>query len=214
MTAVPGPRLDRWEWLSALAATIEDELLLGTYIGAPCFEWAALTGERPGNALVGVMGNTLAMACGLALAQPDREVVAIDGDGSVLLELGVLALLGQERPPNLSAWIVDNGCYESIGAGRAGFRPTAPGVDLAAVALACGIPEATTITTAADLAAALGPRPRAAGCRVLVVKTAPAPSRVPPRDVDMREDKYRFARHVERLSGRRVLRLTRQGRPG
>src|SRR6202035_1959974 len=96
--------LARWTWLELLAGRVSDELVLGTYIGAPCFEWSALTAERSGNAMLGVMGNTIAMAVGLALAVPHRRVIAIDGDGSVLLEMNVLALLGQERPDNLSVF--------------------------------------------------------------------------------------------------------------
>src|ERR1700692_3015218 len=119
--------LDRYEWLGHLAARIPDDaLVMATYIGAVSFEWAHLTGEPPRSAHLGQMGDVIGMAVGLAIALPHRPVLCLDGDGSVLMELGQLVVMGQEAPPNLCVLVADNGCYESIGWGVGGDRrPTA-----------------------------------------------------------------------------------------
>src|SRR6516165_11062422 len=92
--------LDRYEWLGLLAKSIpEDALVMSTYIGAVGFEWGQLTKEHPRTAQLGQMGDVIGLATGLALALPHRKVVCLDGDGSVLMELGQLVALGQESRP-------------------------------------------------------------------------------------------------------------------
>ena len=209
--------LDRYEWLGRLAARVpEDHLVMSTYIGAVSFEWAHHTGEHPRTAHLGQMGDVIGLAVGLALALPHRGVVAIDGDGSVLMELGQLVLMGQESPENLSVFVADNASYESIGWGTKGPRPTATALttDLAAMARAAGVPHAATVDTWEDLeremdAAFAG---GGTGCRFIDVRTEPGHARVPPRQTDGFEDKYRFVRYVERLEGTRILGLARQDR--
>jgi sulfopyruvate decarboxylase subunit beta len=207
--------LDRFRWLGLLAARVpEDALVVSTYIGAVSFEWAHHTAEHPRTAHLGQMGDVIGLALGLALALPHRRVVGLDGDGSVLMELGQLVALGQEAPPNLAVFVVDNECYESIGWGPSGPLPTATAgrADLAALARAAGVPDAVTVDTLERLEAELARAFSEPGCRFVVVRTLPGPARVPPRQVDGFEDKYRFVRYVERLEGIRILELARQDR--
>jgi len=214
--------LDRYEWLGHLAARVPDDaLVMSTYIGAVSFEWAQLTDEHPRSAHLGQMGDVIGMAVGLALALPHRPVVCLDGDGSVLMELGQLVVMGQEARDNhlanLCVFVVDNGVYESIGWSSGGRRrptATATSADLAAVAAACGVPYAKTIETMeeldAELALAFGAgQPR---CRFLNVKTLPGNAKVPPRQTDGFEDKYRFVRYVERTEGKAILHRAEQDR--
>src|SRR6185295_16025048 len=108
--------IERYEALTRLAASLpHDALVVSTYIGAVSFEWAAITEEHPRTAQLGQMGDVIGLAVGLALALPKRRVVCIDGDGSVLMELGQLVVMGQEAPANLAVFVIDNGVYESIG---------------------------------------------------------------------------------------------------
>src|SRR5437867_11378570 len=140
--------LDRYEWVGRLAARIPEEaLVMATYIGAVSFEWAAITKEHPRSGHLGQMGDVIGLATGLALALPHRKVVCLDGDGSVLMELGQLVAMGQEAPDNLVVFVVDNASYESIGWGPKGPRPTATAVtaDLAGLARAAGVPYAATV---------------------------------------------------------------------
>ena len=77
------------------------------------------------------------MALGLALALPHRKVVAFDGDGSLLLNLGSLATMANQHPRNLIHIVFDNECYESS---RGAPTATAGQADLAAIARGCGFP--------------------------------------------------------------------------
>lgn len=196
--------LERYDWLGRLAAAVPDDaLVMSTYIGAVSFEWAHHTAEHPRTAHLGQMGDVIGMAVGLALALPHRRVVCLDGDGSVLMELGQLVALGEHAPPNLVVFVVDNGVYESIGWGAAGRRPTATagGVDLAAIAAACGVPHTADVTTPEQLDAELAVAFGREVCSFVNVRTLPGHSRVQPRRTDGFEDKYRFVRYVEQLEG-------------
>jgi len=208
--------LDRYEWLGRLAGRVPDDaLVMATYIGAVSFEWAHHTGEHPRSAHLGQMGDVIGMAVGLAIALPHRPVVCLDGDGSVLMELGQLVAMGQESPDNLTVFVVDNGVYESIGWGAGGVRrPTATAgrTDLAAIAAACGVPCARTIETMEELDDAIDLAFGSRQCRFFDVKTLPGNARVAPRQTDGFEDKYRFVRHVERTEGIAILHRAHQDR--
>lgn len=199
--------LDRYQWLGRLAERLPDEaLVMSTYIGAVSFEWAHHTKEHPRSAHLGQMGDVIGLAVGLALALPHRQVVCIDGDGSVLMELGQLVVMGQEQPANLAVFVADNSCYESIGWGPHGRRPTATSAraDLSAIAEGCGV-GSSTIETFDELEAAMDTSFSDPGCRFIVVRTKPGHARVEPRQTDGIEDKYRFVRYVERTEGVQIL---------
>ena len=207
--------LDRYEALTRLAASLpEDALVMSTYIGAVSFEWAAITEEHPRTAQLGQMGDVIGLAVGLALALPKRRVVCVDGDGSVLMELGQLVVMGQEAPANLSVFVIDNGVYESIGSTKGVPRKTATSgkADLAAMARACGVPHAVNVETPEALEKEIKAAFSSDGCRFINVRVSPGHARVPPRQSDGFEAKYRFVRYVEKLEGIQILNLARQDR--
>ena len=194
--------LDRFEWLGRLARRLPDDcLVMSTYIGAVSFEWAHHTEEHHRTAHLGQMGDVIGLAVGLALALPHRRIVALDGDGSVLMELGQLVAMGEHRPDNLTVFVVDNGVYESIGWSGRGRRPTATAgrVDLSAVAAGCGVPHAADVADDAGLDAEIDLAFSRQVCSFINVRTEPGRSHVRPRRTDGTEDKYRFVRYVERL---------------
>ncbi len=196
--------LDRFEWLGRLAGRVpEDALVMSTYIGAVSFEWAHHTGEHPRSAHLGQMGDVIGMAVGLALALPHRPVWCLDGDGSVLMELGQLVAMGEHRPANLVVWVVDNGVYESIGWGAAGRRPTATAssTNLAAMAAACGVTHTADVDSWHHLDAEIDRALTVRECSFVNVRTEPGHAHVQPRRTDGIEDKYRFVRYVEQLEG-------------
>ena len=83
----------------------------------------------------GAMGQAAMIGLGLALAQPKRRVLVITGDGEMLMGLGSLATIGVQQPRNLTVAVIDNERY-----GETGMQAThtASGIDLAAIAKACG----------------------------------------------------------------------------
>jgi len=176
---------------------------MSTYIGAVSFEWAHHGEEHPRSAHLGQMGDVIGMALGLALALPHRKIICLDGDGSVLMELGQLVAMGEQQPGNLVVFVVDNGVYESIGWGASGRRPTATSskVDLAAIAAGCGVPYCVNVTEEAELDHEIDLAISRDVCSFINVKTLPGHSHVRPRRTDGIEDKYRFVRYVERLEG-------------
>jgi phosphonopyruvate decarboxylase len=108
--------------------------------------------DRPNQLyLVGSMGCAASLGLGLALAQPQRRVIVLDGDGAALMRLGALATIGYERPPNLIHILLDNEMHESTG----GQSTVSHSVDLAAVAQACGYPRVLRAGSLDDAAAML-----------------------------------------------------------
>jgi sulfopyruvate decarboxylase subunit beta len=194
--------LNRYEWLGQLADKLpDDSLVMSTYIGAVSFEWAHHTNEHPRTAHLGQMGDVIGMGLGLALALPHRKIVCLDGDGSVLMELGQLVAMGQHSPDNLVVFVVDNGVYESIGWGDHGRRATATAetANLASIAAGCSVPYTADVSTQDQLDAEIDLAFSRDLCSFINVRTDPGPSHVEPRRTDGIEDKYRFVRYVERL---------------
>lgn len=145
-------------------------------LGHPSYDLFA-AGDRPLNFYTwGSMGVASSIGLGLALAHPDRRVIVIDGDGSLLMNLGSLATIGLLRPANLVLVVVDNEVYATTG-GQA--TPTAHGADLAAAARAMRL-EARTVRTEEELRDALG---NSGAPLAIVAKVAEsAPTVKPPLD--------------------------------
>ena len=128
--------LSRFDITKRLVALLRhDEAVVGG-IGNTNFDlWAA--GRRPQNFyMLGSMGLAIPIALGVALAQPKRRVVALEGDGSLLMQLGALATIGTLQPKNLMLVVMDNRAYQITGS-----QPTASafGADFVAIARGAGI---------------------------------------------------------------------------
>ena len=117
------------------------------------YEYRANSGTGAGQDFltVGCMGHSSQIALGIALARPGREVVALDGDGAVLMHMGSLAITGSRQPGNFRHIVLNNAAHDSVGG-----QPTAAGaIDLPAIARACGYRDAFTVRTAPELAEGL-----------------------------------------------------------
>jgi thiamine pyrophosphate-dependent acetolactate synthase large subunit-like protein len=130
--------MSRFELTKRLVGKLKrDEAVIGG-IGNTNFDlWAA--GQRPQNFyMLGSMGLAIPIALGVAIAQPKRHVVALEGDGSLLMQLGCLGTVASRAPKNLTIVVWDNGIYQITGG-----QPTASAstVDLVAAARACGLAE-------------------------------------------------------------------------
>jgi thiamine pyrophosphate-dependent acetolactate synthase large subunit-like protein len=143
-------------------------------LGHPAYDLFA-AGDRPQNFYTwGSMGLASSIGPGIALARPDLRAFVLDGDGSLLMNLGSLATIGLLRPENLVVIVMDNEEYATTGGQQ---TPTAHDADLAAAATAMGISAVTQARTANDLRAAL------AGSRLIVAKGAESgPTGRPPTD--------------------------------
>jgi thiamine pyrophosphate-dependent acetolactate synthase large subunit-like protein len=184
-------RPDRRDAVAALLRARARALIV-TGLGSPTWDVAAIADSPHNFYLWGAMGGAAMVGLGLALAQPERRVVVITGDGELLMGLGALATVGVERPSNLAIVVIDNERY-----GETGMQEshTARGVDLAAMALAAGFPAANTAATMQELEAALPGIFGGAGPVLTVVKVLAnqPPLRVPPRDGTHIKNRFREA---------------------
>src|SRR2546425_7578004 len=122
-----------------------------TIMGAVAAELYSLGHRANFFYLEHAMGLASSMGLGIALAQPERKVVVIDGDGSVLMNLGGLTTLARYAPPNLTHIVFDNESLLSVG----GFpTATSTGSDLAAIAAGAGVPRTATVRTLEEFRAA------------------------------------------------------------
>lgn len=96
---------------------------------------------------VGSMGHSSSIALGVALQKTESKIWCIDGDGALLMHMGSLAVLGQYRPANLVHVVINNGSHETVG----GMPTVAEGIDMPALAAACGYPYAVRVRTYEEL---------------------------------------------------------------
>ena len=183
--------LRRRDVAKALLADRED-LLVVAGLGSTAWD-ATAAGDHPLTfPLWGAMGGAALIGLGLALAQPQRRVLVITGDGELLMGLGGLATIGAQRPLNLAVVVFDNERY-----GETGMQTThtAHDVDLAGVARACGFPVTGTVRDLSELEAAL-PAIRAADGPVfhaIKVRAESLPLVMPPKDGAHLKDRFRLA---------------------
>jgi thiamine pyrophosphate-dependent acetolactate synthase large subunit-like protein len=137
----------------------------------------------------GAMGQAAMIGLGIALAQPKRRVLIVTGDGEMLMGLGSLATIGVQQAKNLTVVVIDNERY-----GETGMQAThtAHGVDLAAVAKACGFRNSAVITTGKNLRKIVHEQP---GPNFLQVKVSAEklPLMLPPKDGILLKDRFRRA---------------------
>jgi len=119
-----------------LVTRLKNEEAVVGGIGNTNFDlWAA--GHRPQNFyMLGSMGLAFPIALGVALAQPTRRVIALEGDGSLLMQLGCLSTIATLAPKNLTMVVMDNGIYQITGSQP---TPAAATADLVAIAIASGL---------------------------------------------------------------------------
>ena len=128
--------MNRFDVTSRLIAKLENEEAVVGGIGNTNFDlWAA--GHRPQNFyMLGSMGLAFPIALGVALAQPARRVFALEGDGSLLMQLGSLTTIATLKPKNLTMIVFDNGIYQITGAQP---TPAADVADIVAIAVGSGL---------------------------------------------------------------------------
>jgi thiamine pyrophosphate-dependent acetolactate synthase large subunit-like protein len=185
-----GVMLDRRRVVSELLRD-RGHAVVVTGLGSPTYDVAAESPSERNYYLWGAMGGAAMMGLGLALAQPGLHVIVITGDGEALMGMGALATIGSIQPANLSIVVLDNEHY-----GETGMQPShlGMGIDLCAVADACGLKQACRVITEAELQAAASRFQELGAPKFIQVKVDPeAPPRVMPTR-DGVENKITFRR--------------------
>lgn len=192
--------MKRYDCLKALAAEAKDALVVSS-AGAATLEWNAL---RPsdGNFRVRTLGLCSSIALGMALGLRHRKVIALDGDGSLLMNLCSLPTIARMKPKNLIHIVFDNQVYEASGCGE---TATASGTDLVGIARAAGIANACWADSLETFALAVSDALDRDQLTFIGVKVETARTEVPPYPLDEVENKYRFIRHIENTEQIQIL---------
>ncbi len=156
------------EAIEITAKRLKDELVICT-TGYTCRDMQQAS-DRPGNFyMIGSMGLAASLGLGIALSKPQAKVVVFDGDGSVLMGLGALPVIGSLSPGNLIHVVFDNGVFASTG-----NQPTCSGsVSLDRLAVSCGYRQVARAQTPEELAKEWDRIRSGAGPAFLLVKCQP-----------------------------------------
>jgi len=188
--------MKRWDAVAALKPLLSDALVVACngMIGRDLFA----TGDRPSQFyMIGSMGLASSIGLGLALTQPRRRIVVLDGDGNVLMNLGTLANVAAARPANYYHVILDNGTHASTG----DQKTVSNAVRLEEVARAAGYRRVWRLKDAANLDQAAREFLAAQGPVCLLVEVEPGNQpKVPRVTVKAPEITARFRTVATRLS--------------
>ncbi len=189
--------MERYDCMKILASKLKDELVILS-LGGSVDEWYnAAPHMREASLFQQQLGCVTPEAFGLSIGLPHRRIVALDTDGGLFFNLGILATLANERPKNLMVVVWDNECYQSIGGPP---THTAAGiVELSAIARGAGIKNAYVVRDLATFEKLCDEGLQADELYFIVAKVgktvAPGLKR---KHSDGIEDKYVFVRYVEK----------------
>jgi sulfopyruvate decarboxylase subunit beta len=182
--------------LQAIYPELEDRIVV-TIMGAVAAELYTL-GHRPNFFyLEHAMGLASSMGLGISLALPQHKVVVVDGDGSLLMNLGTLSTLARYQPGNLLHIVFDNESLLSVG----GFpTATATGTDLAGVARACGVPRVEEADTPERLKEVVVSALSGDTLTTIVSKVEAVGPKSFHMDLPLLENRFQFKRALEALA--------------
>jgi sulfopyruvate decarboxylase subunit beta len=185
----------RLDCLRAIYPHLE-KCLVVTIMGALPAELQSL-GHRPNFFyLQHAMGLASSTGLGLALALPHCKVVVLDGDGSLLMNLGTLTTLARYKPKNLLHIVFDNESLLSVG----GFpTATSTGTDLEGIARASGIPQACTVSTVEDFASVVSSAISHDGLQTIVAKVEAIGPKAFVTGLALLENRFQFRRYIQSL---------------
>lgn len=188
--------MKRLDALQAIYPELERSVVV-TIMGAVTAELQSI-GHRPNFFyLQHAMGLASSVGLGIALARPELPVVVLDGDGSLLMNLGGLTTLARYRPKNLVHLVFDNESLLSVG----GFpTATSTGSDLAEIARAAGVPLTRTVRTLDQFTSAFRDALGAGDLTTLVAKVEAVGPSTYVTDLSLLENRYQFARHLKERS--------------
>lgn len=185
----------RADALEAIYPELRERIVV-TIMGAVAAELYTLGHRSTFFYLEHAMGLASSMGLGIALAMPEHQVVVLDGDGSLLMNLGTLSTMARYHPGNLLHIVFDNESLLSVG----GFpTATAAGTDLAGVARACGVPRVREVATPDALAEEVRAALAAHELTTIVAKVEAVGPKSFHMDLPLLENRFQFKRALEAL---------------
>jgi sulfopyruvate decarboxylase subunit beta len=184
--------MKRIDALRAIYPRLEQSVVV-TIMGAVAAELQEI-GHRPNFFyLQHAMGLASSLGLGIALTRPEAQVVVLDGDGSVLMNLGGLTTLARYRPGNLLHIVFDNESLLSVG----GFpTATSTGSDIARIAAAAGVPRTATVRSVDELETSVSDALAARELATIVAKVEAVGPKAFVTDLGLLENRFEFARHL------------------
>ena len=180
----------RLDALHAIYPRLQESIVV-TIMGAVAAELQSIGHQPNFFYLQHAMGLASSMGLGIALSRPSQRVIVLDGDGSVLMNLGGLTTLARYQPKNLVHVVFDNESLLSVG----GFpTATSTGSDLAAIAHASGIPHACTVTEVEALVVAVNDAIARRELATIVAKVVAVGPAAFVTDLGMLENRFEFQR--------------------
>lgn len=192
--------MKRYDCLKVLASEVSDEALTVVTIGGMRHEWHHLR-PSPANFYMNNMGGSASVGLGLALALPHRKIVVVDGDGALLLNLGILATISMHAPPNLVHMVFDNQVYDSVARVP---TATAGKVDLAGMARSAGIEHSYLVHDLEGFKERCHQALNTNANSFVCAKVEPGTADVPDLPVDHIEVKLRFVRYLEKTENLKI----------
>ena len=187
----------RVDCLRSIYSELEKSIVV-TIMGAVAAELYSL-GHRPNFFyLQHAMGLASSMGLGLALCLPEQRVIVIDGDGSLLMNLGSLSTMARYRPRKLVHLVFDNESLLSVG----GFpTATSTGTDLEGIARAAGIPRVATVRNVENFKAAVTNALHGNELTTIIAKVETTGPAGYVTDLALLENRFQFRRHIQSLKG-------------
>jgi sulfopyruvate decarboxylase subunit beta len=184
----------REDYYRALADCLPEDTLVVTSLGNASYLWACIH-DRPENFYVeDAMGLALPLAVGLAVAQPGRKIVGIEGDGGLVMHLGALVTLAAVAPKNLTVLLMQNRVHAASG----GQPVTNQHLDLAALARSTGVQRSQHVETVAEFCRALLSAWAGEGPAFLALEVQPdIPVVAPPAPLNPVVIKQRFMEAIQ-----------------
>ena len=164
--------MKRFDCLKILASLVDEHMLAVTSLSTNTPFWFNVRPQGP-NFFALNMGLCLPFALGLSVAFPKRKIVSIDSDGSLMNDSSSLITVADVNPPNLAAFVMDNGSYAFMGS-----TFTTRKTDLAKMAQGAGIANTGTVTTLEEFTAAAKQAMENVGPSLIVAKVERDPGRV------------------------------------
>ena len=173
-----------------------EQSIVVTIMGAVAVELYTLGHRHNFFYLEHAMGLASSMGLGIALSIPEHKVIVIDGDGSLLMNLGTLSTMARYKPGNLLHIVFDNESLLSVG----GFpTATGTGTDLAGIARASGVPIVMEANTPDSLKAAVTEALASNTLTTIVSKVEAVGPKTFHMDLPLLENRFQFKRALEAL---------------
>ena len=187
-----GINMKRFDAIRKIVDSVKDEIIVCN-IGAPSRELFNIRDREENFYMLGSMGLVSSIAFGMAISKPSRKIWCIDGDGSLLMNLGTLRTIANNQPNNLTLIVIDNGSYGSTGDQK---TYTSKRTKLETIAKGAGFDSISVIKNEGNIIPAL--KDLGKGCHFVKIEVLPGNAQVANILLDPEDLKHRFMNSISK----------------